>query len=177
MILEVVQMDDSDSTIRYKLKKFKDIPIYRLILRQCNLQEKNTQLCIFQDTLQLYIIKSFIKFWIKDKIKVKQIILEETTIIYGKSSIPVFSSAKKFICTNCYIKNPEFAWRPITEVVEELVLLGNDYYGVIQFNIVYHVVLYQKKFVNLKRLEFEGQIDEDTFIKLLVNLHMYQQLE
>ena len=99
---------------------------------------------------------SFIKFWIKDKIKVSEIVVKKSTIIYGKCSIPVFPAAKKFICRDSFIKNPEFAWRPITETVEELILLGNDYYGVLNFNIVYHVVFYMKKFQNLIRLEFEG---------------------
>ena len=74
------------------------------------------------------------------------------------------------------MKNPEFAWRPLTEAVEELVLLNNDYYGVLSFNIVYHVVFYMKKFCNLKRIEFEGQVDEETFIKLLINMTHYRQL-
>lgn len=99
---------------------------------------------------------SFIKFWIKDRIKVREIVIKKSTVIYGKSSIPVFPAAYKFVCTDSFIKNPEFAWRPITETVEELVLLKNDYYGVLSFNIVYHVVYYRKKFCNLKRLEFEG---------------------
>lgn len=89
---------------------------------------------------------SFVKFWIKDRIKVKEVVVKKSTIIYGKSSVPVFSNAKKFICKECFIKNPEFAWRPLTEAIEELVLLKNDYYGVLSFNIVYHVVFYVKKF-------------------------------
>lgn len=75
------------------------------------------------------------------------------------------------------IKNPEFAWRPLTEAIEELVLLENDYYGVLSFNIVYHVVFYMKKFQNLRRIEFEGQVDEETFIKLLINMKNYKNLE
>ena len=131
---------------------------------------------MLQDCIQLYIVDSFIKLWIKDKIKAKEIVVKKSTIIYGKCSVPVFPSAKKFICTDSFIKNPEFAWRPITETVEELVLLNNDYYGVLSFNIVYHVVFYMKKFQNLRRLEFEGQVDEETFIKLLINLCHYRQL-
>ncbi len=104
----------------------------------------------------MFVVDSFIKFWIKDRIKVKEVVVKKSTIIYGKSSIPVFSAAKKFICTDSFVKNPEFAWRPLTEVVEELVLMNNDYYGVLSFNIVYHVVFYMKKFCNLKKLEFEG---------------------
>ena len=63
---------------------------------------------------------SFIKFWIKDKIKVREVVVKKSTIIYGKSSIPVFPVAKKFVCTDSFVKNPEFAWRPLTEAVEEL---------------------------------------------------------
>lgn len=125
---------------------------------------------------QLYIVDSFIKFWIKDKIKVNEIVVKKSTIIYGKCSVPVFPSAKRFICKNSFIKNPEFAWRPITDTVEELILIGNDYYGVLNFNIVYHVVFYMKKFCNLKILEFEGQVDEETFIKLVINMAHYKQL-
>lgn len=86
----------------------------------------------------------------------------------------MFPAAYKFIVRDSYIKNPEFAWRPITETIEELILLNNDYYGVLQFNIVYHVVFYRKKFENLKKLEFEGQVDEDTFIQLLINMQFYK---
>ena len=100
--------------------------------------------------------------------------VKKSTIIYGKSSIPVFQSATKFICTDSFVKNPEFAWRPLSESIEELVLMNNDYYGVLSFNIVYHVVYYMKKFINLKRLEFEGQVDEETFIKLLINMANYK---
>ena len=117
---------------------------------------------------------SFIKFWIKDKIKVKEIVVKKSTIIYGKSSVPVFEHAKKFVCTDSFVKNPEFAWRPMTDSIEELILLNNDYYGVLSFNIVYHVVFYMKTFKNLKRLEFEGQVCEETFIKLLSNIHSYK---
>ena len=65
----------------------------------------------------------------------------------------------------------------MTESIEEIVLLNNDYYGVLSFNIVYHVVFYMKKFCNLKRIEFEGQVDEETFIKLLINIVHYKELQ
>ena len=101
-------------------------------------------------------VDSFVKFWIKDRVKVKEVVVKKSTIIYGKSSVPVFEYAKKFICTDSFVKNPEFAWRPLSETIEELILLNNDYYGVLSFNIVYHVVFYMKTFSNLKKLEFEG---------------------
>jgi hypothetical protein len=47
MMLNMLGMDDSDVNIRAKMKRFKDIPIQRLALKKCNLQEKNTQLMIF----------------------------------------------------------------------------------------------------------------------------------
>ena len=156
LMLELNGMDDSDRDIRETLKRFKDIPIRRLIIRKCNLQEKNTQAMLLADCVQLYILDSFLKFWIKDKIKVTEIVVKKSTIIYGKCSVPVFPAAKRFIVKKSFIKNPEFAWRPITDTVEELILLENDYYGVLNFNIVYHVVFYMKKFCNLKILEFEG---------------------
>eukprot|EP00347_Sterkiella_histriomuscorum_P022153 403331492 len=176
LMLELNGMDDSDRDIKEVLKRFKDIPIRRLVVKKCNFQEQKTQGLLLKDCIQLYLIDSFVKFWIKDKIKVNEIVVKKSTIIYGKCSVPVFPEAKRFICRDSYIKNPEFAWRPITETVEELVLLGNDYYGVLNFNIVYHVVFYMKKFCNLRILEFEGQVDEETFIKLLINMQHYKQL-
>ena len=37
MMLQFFSIDDSDRDIREKVKKFKDIPIYRLVLKKCNL--------------------------------------------------------------------------------------------------------------------------------------------
>ena len=176
LMLECIGMDDSDTEVKHSLRLLKDTPIRRLVLRKCNFQEKKTQGFVFQDTIQLYIVDSFVKFWIKDTIKVKEIVVKKSTIIYGKSSVPVFEHAKKFVCTDSFVKNPEFAWRPMTESIEEMTLINNDYYGVLSFNIVYHIVFYMKKFQNLKKIEFEGQVDEETFIKLLTNIHYYKQL-
>ncbi|TNV84272.1 hypothetical protein FGO68_gene17555 [Halteria grandinella] len=176
LMLECIGMDDSDREVRDNLRMFEGTPIRRLVMRKCNFQEKKTQGFVLQDVIQLSIIDSFVKFWIKDTIKVRDIVVKKSTIIYGKSSVPVFAAAKKFICQDTYIKNPEFAWRPLTDAVEELVLLNNDYYGVISFNIVYHVVASPKVFRNLKRLEFQGQVDEETFIKLLITLRNYPKL-
>lgn len=71
-----------------------------------------------------------------------------------------------------FLKNPEFAWRPTSERLEHLKLLNNDYYGVLQFNILYHIVYYKKKFINLKSIEFE-----QTFIQFLIELKDFHQLE
>ena len=56
-------------------------------------------------------------------------------------------------------------------------ILGNDYYGIIQFNLIFHVCYYRIKFKNLERLEFEGQIDENSLITLLLDLHEYRNLK
>ncbi len=50
-MLELNGMDDSDRDIRDALKRFKDIPIRRLVLKKCNLQEKNTQSFLLQDVI------------------------------------------------------------------------------------------------------------------------------
>lgn len=42
LMLQFIGVEDSDKDVREKMKKFKDIPIYRLVLKKCNLQEKNT---------------------------------------------------------------------------------------------------------------------------------------
>ena len=93
LMLEFIGLDDSDKDVKERLRMFKDMPIRRLVLKKCNLQEQKTQSIILADCLQLYIVDSFIKFWIKDKIKVKEIVVKKSTIIYGKSSIPVFPAA------------------------------------------------------------------------------------
>ena len=41
---------------------------------------------------------------------------------------------------------------------------------------MYHIVYYKRKFLNLKSVEFEGQIDEPTFIQFLIELKEYHQL-
>ena len=41
-----------------------------------------------------------------------------------------------------------------------MVIVKNDYYGVLQFNLVFHICYYREKFKNLERMEFEGQIEE-----------------
>ena len=42
MMLELNGMDDSDREVREALKRFKDIPIRKLVIKKCNFQEKNT---------------------------------------------------------------------------------------------------------------------------------------
>ena len=174
VMVELFGVDDSDRGMRERLKLFREVSVRRLVIKKCNLQEKKTH--VLDECVQLYVKDSFLKVWVKDKLKVREIHVSKSTIVYGKSSLSVFPEARKFICTGSLIKNPEFTWRPLTESIEELVLVNNDYYGVLSFNIVYHVVFYGKKFRNLKHLEFEGQVDEDTFIKLLINITHYKQL-
>lgn len=88
--------------------------------------------------------------------KAIEVHVHKTTIIYGKISVPIFPNCRKFIVTDSYIKNPEFAYRPLTNECHELKLLGNDYYGVLGFNMVYHLCYYMNRFENLRRFEFEG---------------------
>ena len=39
------------------------------------------------------------------------------------------------------------------------------------------MVYYRDKFVNLERLEFEGQIEEQSLVTLLLDLEMYKKLK
>lgn len=51
LMLECIGVDDSDREIKDMLKLFKDVPIRRLVLKKCNIQEKKTQLFILQDVI------------------------------------------------------------------------------------------------------------------------------
>ena len=75
-----------------------------------------------------------------------------------------------------HIKNPEFVFKPLSNSIKEMHLTGNDFYGVMSFNIVYHIGHHVDKFENLSVLEFEGQIEEASLVHLLVNLHKYPHL-
>jgi len=80
--------------------------------------------------------------------------------MFGKNSIPIFKDVSKLLVTESFVKNQEFVWKPTSEKLEYLILQKNDYFGVIKFNILYNVVYYKRKYVNLKHLEFEGEVDE-----------------
>jgi hypothetical protein len=57
--------------------------------------------------------------------------MKKSTVIYGKLSVPIFQDMIKFTVLDSYIKNPEFVWRPTSEKLEYLILLNNDYYGIL----------------------------------------------
>lgn len=119
---------------------------------------------------------SFVKFWIKEEMQVEQLIISHSTIVYGKGNVPGLSRCKIFTVRESHIKNPEFVFKPLSNQIKEMHLTGNDFYGVMSFNIVYHINQHIDTFVNLNVLEFEGQIEEPSLIKLLVNLHKYPLL-
>jgi hypothetical protein len=88
--------------------------------------------------------------------KVKTVTVWKSTIIYGKISDPIFEQCEKFYVTESFLKNPEFAYRPLSSNVRELVLHQNDYYGLMAFNMLYHICYCLERFKNLERFEFEG---------------------
>jgi len=71
--------------------------------------------------------------------KARDVTVYKSTIIYGRISEPIFDQVTRFVVTESFLKNPEFAYRPLSGNVKELVLLQNDYYGLMSFNMVYHV--------------------------------------
>ena len=77
----------------------------------------------------MYAIDSFIRFWIKDCLQIKELVLKKCTIIYGKNSLPIFHELKKFEIKDSFIRNQEFQWKPTSEKLESLTLLNNDLYG------------------------------------------------
>ena len=80
----------------------------------------------------------------------------QSTIIYGKISSAIFDSVHTFTCTHSFLKNPEFAYRSLGPAIKKLVLRDNDYYGLMAFNMVYHVLYQVEKFKNIEYFEFEG---------------------
>jgi hypothetical protein len=107
---------------------------------------------------------------------VEQLIISHSTIVYGKGNVPGLAKCRIFTVRESHIKNPEFVFKPLTNNIREMHLTGNDFYGVMSFNIVYHINHYMEKFTTLSVLEFEGQIEEPSLITLLVNLHKYPNL-
>lgn len=86
---------------------------------------------LMTDPVKFLIIETFIKFWIKDAITCREMRIHKSSIIYGKNSVPILQDVTTFKVTDCFVKNPEFTWRPTSERLENLVLLNNDYFGVL----------------------------------------------
>ena len=61
----------------------------------------------------------------------EEIVIKGSTIVYGKLSEEIFHMAKKFICTDSFIKNVEICYKPFTEEIKELIVIRNDYYGIL----------------------------------------------
>jgi hypothetical protein len=80
----------------------------------------------------------------------------KSTIVYGYTNIPGLSNVKRMIVRDSHIKNPDFVFKPLSSQIRELKLTGNDFYGVMAFNMVYHLNLYYEKFKCLEVIEFEG---------------------
>ena len=58
-----------------------------------------------------------------------------------------------------------------------MTILNNDFYGTIQFNLVFHVVYFRERFKNLERLDFEGQIEETCLLTLLQDMDHYPRFK
>lgn len=82
--------------------------------------------------------------------------ISRSTIVYGKGNIPGLAKCKTFTVRESHIKNPEFVFKPFSSCIREMHLTGNDFYGVMSFNIVEHILQNSEKFLNLTLLEFEG---------------------
>jgi hypothetical protein len=82
---------------------------------------------------------SFVKFWIKEEMQVEQLILSHSTIVYSKGNVPGLSNCRVFTVRESHIKNPEFVFKPLSNQIREMHLTGNDFYGVMSFNMVYHI--------------------------------------
>jgi len=106
----------------------------------------------------------------------KEVIIEGSTIIYGKYSVPIFEHVRRFVITKSCIKHPTFTWRSVSNNIRELILLTNDYYGVVGFDLVYHLLNEVDRFKNLTRFEFEGQIEEESISKLILKMQKFPHL-
>ena len=97
------------------------------------MQERDTHDFLYVGAHRLIVKDSFVKFWIQSKhaIDSEEVIIKGSTIIYGKLSECIFPKAKKFICTESFIKNVEICYKPFSEALREMVIVSNDYYGVL----------------------------------------------
>jgi hypothetical protein len=141
------------------------------------MQDQRTQNYLFMSVPLMLVRDSFIKFWIKSEMEVEKLVITRSTIVYGKGNVPGLSKCKVFTVRESHIKNPEFVFKPLSSSIKEMHLTGNDFYGVMSFNIVYHIGHHYDKFENLSVLEFEGQIEEPSLIYLLSNLQKYPSLK
>ena len=68
---------------------------------------------------------SFIKFWVMNRhaISSEEIVIKGSTIIYGKLSETIFPRAKRFICTESFIKNVEICYKPFSDEIRELIIV------------------------------------------------------
>ena len=87
---------------------------------------------------------------------VQNIVIWRSTIVYGHGNVPGFGKVKCFQIRESHIKTPEFVFKPLSDEIREMRLTGNDFYGVMAFNLIYHVNFFYEKFQNLRVLEFEG---------------------
>jgi len=108
--------------------------------------------------------------------KAQTVTVFQSTIIYGKISDPIFERVTKFHVTESNIKNPEFAYRPLSSQIRELILLQNDYYGLMAFNMLYHLLHCIDRFANLERFEFQGQVEENSLIQFMCDLKYFKNL-
>ena len=69
----------------------------------------------------------------------EEVYIQGSTVVFGKISEPIFARVTKFFVTESCLKNTEFCYRPLGECIREIVMNKNDYYGVLQFNMVHHI--------------------------------------
>lgn len=73
--LECINLDDSDKPLFTRIKLFKSQPIFSILIRKCNLQEQKFQTQVMQHCHKIYVFDSFMKFWFKDIINVREMVV------------------------------------------------------------------------------------------------------
>ena len=103
--------------------------------------------------------------------------IKGSTIVWGKISECIFPKCKRFVCTQSFVNSVDMCFKPFSDQLNEMTILNNDFYGTIQFNLVFHVVYFRERFKNLERLDFEGQIEETCLLTLLQDMDHYPRFK
>jgi len=101
---------------------------------------------------------------------VRQLILKESTIMYAKFPITIFPNLRRMLCHGSYFRNGDFISKSVDDKLEDLVLVENEFTTQKDFNILKVLPENKAQFKNLRRLEYHGFFDDQSFKHFLKNL-------
>ena len=171
--IHMLNLDDDKKETKDLFRLIKDFTPHMLSLKRCNFIQKSTQDNILEKAKLVYINKSFIKFHVKEPWNARQVIINQCTIYSGKSPSIFLPFATRFEIRHSFLNSQDFAWKPLGLDTRELVNLNNDMHGQIRFDILNSINYFRKRFMQLERLEFDGEVCEKSLKELLSNLDVY----